>query len=83
MKRVRFIAHAEDRLARRGIQRQWAIDTEQSPERMEADVARPSRKRALRRLPERGSRWLRVVFEEHDEEIVVVTVFLDRDARRT
>lgn len=80
MKRVRFIPHAEQRLDKRKVERQWAIETALLPERVEIDVLRPHRKRALRRLPERGNRWLRVVFEEHADEIVIVTIFLDRDA---
>jgi hypothetical protein len=83
VRRVRFTPHAEERLTRRDVQRQWAIETVHSPERIEMDLLRPHRRRALRRLPERDNRWLRVVFEEHADEIVIVTVFLDRDARRT
>jgi hypothetical protein len=67
VKRVRFIPHAEQRLSKRRIERQWAIETILLPEQVETDVVRPHRKRALRRLPERGNRWL-------------VTIFLDRDA---
>ena len=35
MKRVRFIPHAEQRLSKRRIERQWAIETILLPEQVE------------------------------------------------
>jgi hypothetical protein len=43
----------------------------------------PTLSRAWRRIPKRGGRVLRVVFRPAEEaDIVVVTVFFDRGARR-
>jgi hypothetical protein len=82
VRRVRFIPHAETALLERGIERDWIIDTVLNPERLEEDPACPGRKRAFRRIPEFGNRWLRVAYDTAPDELQVITAFFDRRAGR-
>lgn len=77
-----FTPHAEQMLIERGIERDWVLETVRNPERVEADPSKTGRSRAFRRVPENDNRWLRVVFDGSEYEIVVVTVFFDRGAGR-
>ena len=80
MKNVRFTRHAEDALAERRIARDWVFRCLREPERVDADPIGRKRSRAFKRIPEFGNRWLRVIYEESLEEVMVVTVFFDRRA---
>ena len=82
MKEPIFTPHAELMLGERVIERAWVLETIRKPERVEADPSKAGRKRAFRRVPEYESRWLRVVFDEETDGVVIVTAFFDRGAGR-
>jgi hypothetical protein len=77
-----FSKHAADMIAEREIERAWVEETVSNPEIFEVDPYRPGVKRAFRRIPERGDRYLRVAYTEIEGAIKVITLFLDRGKRR-
>jgi hypothetical protein len=69
-------------MAERRIEEEWVKRTLREPDHVRPDEVRQRRSLAFRRIPEHGDRWLRVVFEETAEAILVVTVFFDRGVER-
>jgi Domain of unknown function (DUF4258) len=69
--------HAEKRLRRRKIVVEWITVTLENPARTENDRDDPDLAHALRPIPERGFRILRVVYNETVEPIRVVTAYFD------
>ncbi|CAA2099278.1 hypothetical protein MBUL_00066 [Methylobacterium bullatum] len=82
MKPIVFIDHADQRLARRGLDREWIERTIRQPDFLEPDPDHPERVRAYRSLPECDGRVLRVIYEDASVEIQVITAFLDRNRTR-
>jgi Domain of unknown function (DUF4258) len=74
--------HARDNIVRDAIDQAWIETTVRQPTVLMVDPHDPTLSRAWRRIPERGGRVLRVVFRPAGADIVVVTVFFDRGARR-
>jgi hypothetical protein len=83
VKPVRLTAHAEVRLARRGLQRDWVEATAREPEWREPEPNQPDVERRFRRIDEAGGRILRVVCAETGTEIRVITAMFDRNAKAT
>jgi Domain of unknown function (DUF4258) len=71
-------AHAEDMLVEREIDRSWVEATILNPAALEADPSQTGAFRAFRRIPERGDRYLRVVYIREADRIRVITAFFDR-----
>lgn len=69
--------HAEKRLRRRKIDPEWIATTLDHPARTENDHDDPDLAHALRPIPERGFRVLRVVYNESAEPVRVVTAYFD------
>lgn len=69
--------HAEKRLWRRRIAPEWIAATLDHPARTENDHDDPDLAHALRPIPERGFRVLRVVYNETVEPVRVVTAYFD------
>lgn len=69
--------HAEKRLRRRKISLDWITATLEYPARTENDHEDPELAHALRPIPERGFRVLRVVYNEAVDPIRVVTAYFD------
>lgn len=74
--------HARVQLAARGLTSELVERTVADPDWTEPDSGSANRIRAFRGIPERGGKFLRVVYEPIDGEIVVITAFLDRGASR-
>lgn len=81
-KPVVFSAHAEHVMTERDLRREWIEAAAQNPDWVEPDPFDPAVERRFLPIPERQGRILRVACTENDDMIVVVTAFLDRDARR-
>ena len=73
--------HAEDMLIERGIERAWVEATISHPDTVESDPMRPGVVRAFRKIAERDSRSLRVVYIQNSDKIRVLTAFFDRGRR--
>ena len=82
MKPVVLTDHAEVVATERSIEFAWIERTALSPEWRETDPSDAEVERRFRLVPERGGRMLRVACVEEDDKIRVVTVFLDRKAKR-
>ena len=74
--------HALDVLAERKLEAAWVEKAVREPERRESDPDDPEVERRYRTIPERGGRTIRVACVENEQEIRIVTAFLDRKARR-
>ena len=74
-------AHAATVIAERQIHVAWLEFVLTNPERTEADRFDPSLEHALARIPERGDRMLRVVYNPSHKPPKVVTAYFDRRQR--
>ena len=81
-KPLRFTKHAQDAILERELDRTWIERTVREPEWSRQDPRRPGVQRRFRAIPEYGDRVLRVACAETADEIRILTVFFDRDARR-
>jgi hypothetical protein len=79
---LRFTRHAEDVIVERELDHNWIERAVREPEWWYPDPQRPSVERRFRAIPEFGGRILRVACIETAEEIRILTVFFDRDARK-
>lgn len=78
---VRYSAHAAHVIAHREIDPAWVKRALAAPAWRESDPGDPALRRAFAAVPERGGRYLRVVYSERPREWVIVTAFFDRDAK--
>lgn len=69
--------HALKRCRRRKILEAWITDTLSHPARTENDYDDPTLAHALRAIPEKGFRVLRVIYNETVDPMTVVTVYFD------
>jgi len=74
-------AHAATVLAEREIEIAWVELALTGPERTEPDRFDRSLEHALLRIPERGDRVLRVVYNPSHKPPMVVTAYFDRRQR--
>jgi uncharacterized DUF497 family protein len=81
-KPLRFTRHAQDVVEERALDHSWIERTVREPEWSHPDRRQPHVERRFRTIPEFGGRILRVVCIETVDEIRILTVFFDRDARR-
>jgi hypothetical protein len=72
--------HAEEAMRRRGLEWDWVHRALLSPDRTEPDKQHPERQHALRIIPERNKKVLRVVWARTGDDFVVITAFFDRKA---
>ncbi|MCF3947769.1 DUF4258 domain-containing protein [Acidiphilium iwatense] len=77
---IRYLPHAEEALAKRGIKRDWVAAAIERPDWTDTDPAKPSRTRSYKAIDEIDGRILRVVHWPEDDDIVVLTAYPDRDA---
>ena len=69
--------HARKRLVQRGIDIAWIARTLMQPTVTENDANDPTLAHALLSIPERGFRVLRVIYNESNNPVTVVTVYSD------
>lgn len=74
--------HAQQNVARDRLDLAWIEATITRPQHVDRDPNDATLARAWRRIPQRSGRVLRVVFHPAGADIVVVTAFFDRGARR-
>ena len=68
---------ARKRCIKRKIREEWIVATLEHPARTENDLDDPTLAHALRPIPEKGFRVLRVIYNETLDPMTVVTVFFD------
>lgn len=81
-KPLRFTRHANDAVAERKLHPDWIELTARNPEWSHPDPHRAGVERRFRAIPQFGNRILRIACIETAAEILILTVFFDRDARR-
>ncbi len=81
-KSIRYTLHAETVLTERNLVKAWVERTVNEPEWRISDSRGDSAERRFRAIPERQGRVLRVICVETATEIRIISVFLDRRARR-
>lgn len=72
--------HAIKRCRRRKILPEWIAATLEHPARTENDDDDPTLVHALRAIPEKGFRVLRVIYNETVAPVTVITVYFDDEA---
>jgi len=72
-----LIDHAEKRLQRRKIKPEWIRAALEYPDRTENDREDAALVHALRAIPEKNFRLLRVVYNETVEPVIIVTAFFE------
>ncbi len=77
---IRYLPHAVEALAKRGISEAWVTDTLSLPDWTEVDPRHPTRTRSYKSIPAFGGRILRVVHWSAGPDIIVLTVLFDRNA---
>ena len=74
--------HAQQNIVRDHLDLAWIEAAITRPQHTDRDPKDATLTRVSRRISERGGRALRVVFRPSGADIVVVTAFFDRGARR-
>jgi hypothetical protein len=72
--------HARKRCVQRKIREEWISATLASPAKTMNDFDDPTLAHALRAIPEKGFRILRVIYNETTDPVAVVTAFFDDEA---
>ena len=81
--RYRLTEHAQKTITERCISRAWLEMVLADPLTTERDKEDPTLLHALGRIPERGDRILRVIYNVKVKPWTVVTAFFDRKAGRS
>ena len=81
-KPLRLTAHAEFRARTREIKLEWIDGAVRNPDWTEPDPNDARLERRFRRVEDFGGRILRVVCDETEVAIRVISVLFDRNARR-
>jgi hypothetical protein len=75
-KQIRFHEHAEEKMRRREISKQLTLETLKNPEAVtEGKYGRKIAQKVI------GRYLLRVIFEEHEDFILVITLYLTKPRR--
>lgn len=77
-----YSAHADAVIAARKIEKIWVETTLAAPDWIEPDSADLTVSRAFKQIEDFGNRVLRVAYRPIGADILVITVFFDRGARR-
>ena len=81
-KPIRLTRHVQTALAERNLDYAWVEQTVRYPEWTLPDPHDSTVQLLYRSIEERGGRILRVAVVETDDEVRILTAFLDRKARR-
>lgn len=81
-KKISYSAHALTVMRERELRPEWIERTALTPDWRSLDTSNLGVERRFRSIPEKDGRVLRVAVVETDEEIRIVTAFLDRRARQ-
>ena len=73
--------HAEKRLRKRKIPLEWVVATLTHPARTENDDEDATVAHALRPIPEKGFRVLRVIYNEAINPVAVITAYFDDEVK--
>ena len=69
--------HAEKRLRQRKIKPEWIRAAIENPDRTENDAEDHTLAHALKAIPEKGFKILRVVYNETTEPVTIITAYFE------
>lgn len=69
--------HARERIQQRKIKPEWIAVTIAHPDQTENDFEDRSLTHALKAIPEKGFRKLRVIYNETTEPVTIVTAYFE------
>jgi hypothetical protein len=69
--------HAEKRIRQRKIKLEWIAAAPENPDNIENDADDPMLLHALKAIPEKGFKKLRVIYKELKVPRVVITAFFE------
>lgn len=69
--------HAEKRIRQRKIKLEWIAAALENPDNIENDTDDPMLLHALKEIPEKGFKKLRVIFNELKVPWIVITAFFE------
>ena len=73
----RLSDHAKKRLQQRGIKLEWITAALTTPDTTENDSEDDTLVHALKEIPEKGFKRLRVIYNESIEPVTIVTAYFD------
>jgi hypothetical protein len=78
---IRLTKHAQEAIDKREIAMAWVERAIVAPDFARADPRRPAVNRSYKSISEAGGRILRVAHSPDGDDILVITVHFDRNAR--
>lgn len=69
--------HALKRIQQRKIKHEWILATLESPDTTESDADDPELCHAIKAIPEKGFKKLRVIYKETVDPWVIITAFIE------
>lgn len=69
--------HAQKRIQQRRIKPEWIKAAIDNPDRLEDDVEDPILAHALKAIPEKGFKKLRVIYNETTKPVTIVTAYFE------
>lgn len=69
--------HAQKRLRQRGIKPEWVKAAIDNPDQIEDDFEDSTLAHALKAIPEKGFKKLRVIYNETTEPVTIVTAYFE------
>jgi hypothetical protein len=69
--------HAQKRIQQRRIKPEWISAAIGNPDQLEDDFEDPTLSHALKAIPEKGFKKLRVIYNETTEPVTVVTAYFE------
>lgn len=73
----RLSDHAEKRIRQRKIKPEWIKAAIENPDNIENDAEDRTLAHALKAIPERGFKILRVVYNETTEPVIIITAYFE------
>ncbi len=75
--KFRLNDHAEKRIRQRKIKLEWIEAAIETPDKIENDAEDHTLAHALKAIPERGSKRLRVIYNETTEPVTIATAYFE------
>lgn len=69
--------HAQKRIQQRKIRPEWIKAAIDNPDQLEGDVEDSTLAHALKAIPEKGFKKLRVIYNETAEPVTIVTAYFE------
>ena len=75
--KFKLSSHAETRIRQRKIKLEWIEAAIENPDKIENDAEDHTLVHALKAISERGSKRLRVIYNETTEPVIIATAYFE------